>query len=156
MLMQIGLSLSKQLRDGRLTAPVLRVDKLLDERIRKRFPFQMTSAQQSSVWEILKDLQSGTPMNRLLQGDVGSGKTAVAVYAMLVAVANKMQAAILAPTEVLAEQHYLTLSSLLRESAVRIELFTSRTKRQTRGQIAKQLAGGQVHLAVGTQALIQE
>src|SRR5205085_11441610 len=93
---------------------------------------------------------------RLLQGDVGSGKTVVALYAMLVAVANKMQAAILAPTEVLAEQHFLTLSNLLRESAVRIELFTGRTKQQSRGKLIKELARGDIHLAVGTQALIQQ
>jgi ATP-dependent DNA helicase RecG len=156
MLLQLGLGLSKRLRDGRLTAPMLRVDKLLDTRIRGRFPFPLTNAQQRAVWEIVKDLQSGRPMNRLLQGDVGSGKTVVALYAMLVAVANKMQAAILAPTEVLAEQHFLTLSTFLRGSNVRIELLTSRTKRSSRGAISRALGAGEVHLAVGTQALIQE
>ena len=83
MLMQLGLGFSKRLRDGRLTAPVMRLDKLLDERIRKRFPFELTAAQQNAVWEIVSDLASGRPMNRLLQGDVGSGKTVVALYAML-------------------------------------------------------------------------
>ena len=156
MLLQLGLGLSKRMRDGRLTAPVLRVDKLLDSRIRARFPFALTNAQQRSIWEIVKDIQSGQPMNRLLQGDVGSGKTVVALYAMLVAVANKMQAAILAPTEVLAEQHYLTLSNFLRGSTVRIELLTNRTKRTSRGAISKSIAAGEIHLAVGTQALIQE
>ncbi len=95
-------------------------------------------------------------MKRLLQGDVGSGKTVVAVYAMLVAVANKMQAALLAPTEVLAEQHFLTLRNLLHESSVRIELLTSRTRRQSKGAIADRLAEGHAHLVVGTQALLQE
>jgi ATP-dependent DNA helicase RecG len=156
MLMQLGLGLGKRLRDGRLTAPVLRADKLLDERIRKRFPFELTHAQQKVIWEILHDVKSGTPMNRLLQGDVGSGKTAVALYAMLVAVANKLQCAILAPTEVLAEQHYLTLSNLLQDSSVSIELFTARTKRQSRGSLLKHLGDGRIHLAVGTQALVQE
>lgn len=156
MLMQLGLGLGKRLRDGRVTAPVMRADKLLDERIRQRFPFQLTSAQQTSIWEIVHDLRSGRPMNRLLQGDVGSGKTVVALYAMLVAVANKMQAAILAPTEVLAEQHFLTLSRLLDKSSVHIELFTQRTKRESRGRLSKELARGTVHLAVGTQALIQQ
>src|SRR5437870_7632644 len=94
-------------------------------------------------------------MNRLLQGDVGSGKTVVALYAMLVAVANRMQSAILAPTEVLAEQHYLTLSNLLRDSSVRIELYTGRTKRGGKS-ITKALADGAVHIAIGTQALIQK
>src|SRR5207244_6861746 len=136
--------MSKQMRDGRITAPMLRVNKLLDERIRKRFPFELTRAQRAACYEIVKDVNSGKPMNRLLQGDVGSGKTVVALYAMLVAVANRMQAAILAPTEVLAEQHYLTLSNFLRDSNVTIELFTGRTKKAKR---TKQLAEGKIHLA---------
>ncbi|HEX2971780.1 MAG TPA: ATP-dependent DNA helicase RecG, partial [Tepidisphaeraceae bacterium] len=156
MLMQIGLILSRRLRGGRITAPVMRIDKLLDERIRRRFPFAMTNAQQRSVWEIVKNLQESRPMSRLLQGDVGSGKTIVALYAMLVVVANKLQSALLAPTEVLAEQHYLTLTNLLRESNVSIELFTSRTKRESKGSLAKHLADGRIHIAIGTQALLQE
>jgi ATP-dependent DNA helicase RecG len=156
MLMQIGLGLSKKLRDGRVTAPVMRIDKLLDERIRGRFPFTLTEAQQTAVWEIVNDLKGGRPMNRLLQGDVGSGKTIVALYAMLVGVANKLQSALLAPTEVLAEQHYLTLSNLLKDSNVAIDLFTNRTKKQNRGARLKALTDGKLHLAVGTQALIQE
>ncbi|HEY8749900.1 MAG TPA: ATP-dependent DNA helicase RecG, partial [Tepidisphaeraceae bacterium] len=156
MLMQLGLGISKRLREGRITAPLMRLDRLLDERIRKRFPFELTEAQQNAVWQIVKDLQSGRPMNRLLQGDVGSGKTVVAVYAMLVGVANKLQSALLAPTEVLAEQHYITLSNLLRGSNVTIELFTGRTKKQSRGARLKDLAEGKIHLAIGTQALIQK
>jgi ATP-dependent DNA helicase RecG len=156
MLMQLGLGISKRLRDGRVTAPVMRIDRLLDERIRQRFPFTLTDAQQTAVWQIVADLKSGRPMNRLLQGDVGSGKTVVALYAMLVGVANKLQSTLLAPTEVLAEQHYLTLSNLLRESSVTVELFTNRTKRANRGERLKALADGRLHLAVGTQALIQE
>ena len=129
MLMQLGLGISRRLREGRISAPVLRIDKLLDSRIRARFPFALTRAQQNAVWEIAHDLGSGNPMNRLLQGDVGSGKTVVALYGMLLAVANKMQTALLAPTEVLAEQHYLTLTRTLAGSNVIIELFTGRTKR---------------------------
>ncbi|HZN65738.1 MAG TPA: ATP-dependent DNA helicase RecG [Tepidisphaeraceae bacterium] len=155
MLMQLGLGIGKRLRDGRITAPVLRLDRLLDERIRKRFPFQLTGAQQNSIWEIARDLQSGRPMNRLLQGDVGSGKTVVALYAMLVAVANKLQSALLAPTEVLAEQHYLNISNALRGSAVTVELFTGRTKRGAKDAL-RRLSDGQLHVAVGTQALIQK
>src|SRR5581483_4496943 len=117
---------------------------------------ELTGAQQNAIWQILADMKSGRPMNRLLQGDVGSGKTSVAVYGMLVAVANRLQSALLAPTEVLAEQHFLTLNNLLAGSNVRIELFTSRTKRQTKNAIAKELADGAIHVAVGTQALLQE
>jgi ATP-dependent DNA helicase RecG len=155
MLLQLALGMSKRQRDGRLSAPMMRLDRLLDERIRKRFPFEFTEAQQKAVWQIARDLQSGQPMNRLLQGDVGSGKTAVALYGMLVAVANKMQAALLAPTEVLAEQHYLTLTRLLAGSNVRIELFTSRTRKSGRGKLAAALGSGEIHIAIGTQALIQ-
>jgi len=156
MLMQTGLILSRRLRGGRITAPVMRIDKLLDERIRRRFPFALTNAQDRSVWDIARDLQNPRPMSRLLQGDVGSGKTVVALYGMLVAVANKLQSAILAPTEALAEQHYLTLNNFLRDSSVTIELFTNRTKRQSRGSLTRHLADGKIHIAVGTQALLQE
>lgn len=156
MLMQLGLGLTRRLRDGRVTAPVMRIDKLLDQRIRARFPFTLTDAQHRAVWEICHDLKSGQPMHRLLQGDVGSGKTIVALYAMLVAIANKLQAAILAPTEVLAEQHYVTLSRLLADSQVTLDLFTSRTRRETRRKNLELLSGGVTHIAIGTQALIQQ
>ena len=156
MLMQLGLGIGKRLRTGRATAPAMRIDRLLDERIRRRFPFVLTAAQEKAVREICTDIRSPHPMSRLLQGDVGSGKTVVALYAMLVAVANKLQAAILAPTEVLAEQHYLTLSTLLKDSAVSIELYSSRTKRQSRKVLEQALANGKVHIAIGTQALIQQ
>jgi ATP-dependent DNA helicase RecG len=153
MLMQLGLGLSKRLRDGALSAPMLRLDKTLDARIRRRFPFELTRAQQAAAWDISRDLASGRPMNRLLQGDVGSGKTVVALHAMLIAVANHFQAAILAPTEVLAEQHFFTLGNLLKDSSVNVSLFTGRSKRKKN---LKELAEGTIHIAVGTQALIQE
>ncbi len=156
MLMQLGLGISKRLRDGRLTAPILRVDKTLDQRIARRFPFTMTPAQRNAVFDIIKDLQTGRPMHRLLQGDVGSGKTAVALYAMLMAVANRMQAALLTPTEVLAEQHFLTISNLLADSSVGVELFTSRTRRKRGDDARQRLTDGEAHLAIGTQALLQE
>jgi ATP-dependent DNA helicase RecG len=153
MLMQIGLAIGKRLRHGKLVAPILQIDKLLNDRICARFPFQLTEAQRAAIWEISADLQRSEPMNRLLQGDVGSGKTVVAAYAMLTAVANKMQTALLAPTEVLAEQHFLTLSNLLRDSKVKIALFTGRTMRQG-GKALMDLANGKIHIAVGTQALL--
>jgi ATP-dependent DNA helicase RecG len=156
MVLQLGLGIGKRLRQGRLTAAVLRLDKALDARIRKRFPFELTVAQTNALWQIVRDLQSGRPMNRLLQGDVGSGKTVVALYAMLMAVANKMQAVLLAPTEVLAEQHFLTVTRLMAGTGVTVQLYTGRTRRQTRGTNMTALADGRVHLAIGTQALLQE
>jgi len=155
-LMQLALAMSHRLRTKKISAPVLRIDKTLDERIRARFPFQLTAGQQNAVWQIVSDLKCGRPMKRLLQGDVGSGKTVVALYAMLVAVANKMQAALLAPTEILAEQHYLTLRNMLKGSKVEIELLTARTRRQGKGMAESRLAEGEAHLAVGTQALLNE
>jgi ATP-dependent DNA helicase RecG len=155
MLLQLGLGLARRAADaGRLGAPVVKLDKLLDERIRKRFPFTLTGAQERAAFDVVRDMKSGRPMNRLLQGDVGSGKTAVALYAMLVCVANKLQAAILAPTEVLAEQHAISLGRFLDGTGVRVGLFTQRTKRGDRA-LRESLAEGDIHLAVGTQALIQ-
>ncbi|MFT3786547.1 MAG: ATP-dependent DNA helicase RecG [Tepidisphaeraceae bacterium] len=155
MLLQLGLGLARRAAAaGRLGAPVVRLDKLLDDRIRARFPFQLTGAQERAAFDIIRDMKTGLPMNRLLQGDVGSGKTAVALYAMLVCVANKLQAAILAPTEVLAEQHALSLSRFLAGSGVKVGLFTQRTKKKN-DALRESLAAGEIQLAVGTQALIQ-
>jgi ATP-dependent DNA helicase RecG len=155
MAMQLALALSRKL-GGAGTAPILHNDKNLHRRILARYPFDLTAGQLEAIWQIVADMKSGKPMKRLLQGDVGSGKTVVALYAMLVAITNKMQAAILAPTEVLAEQHFLTMRHLLRDSKVRIELFTSRTRRKSKGSLAADLAEGRIHLAIGTQALLQE
>jgi ATP-dependent DNA helicase RecG len=156
LMMQLALAIGGRQGSGKISAPTMRIDKNVDQRIRGRFPFELTQGQQGAIWEIVGDLKSGKPMKRLLQGDVGSGKTVVAVYAMLVAVTNRMQAALLAPTEILAEQHFLTLKSLLRDSKVTLELFTSRTRRLSKGVIDERLAEGEINLAVGTQALLQE
>ena len=156
MLLQLGLGMGKRLRAGRISAPILRIDRLLDTRIRSRFPFDLTNAQQNAAYQIAHDLKSGVPMNRLLQGDVGSGKTVVALYAMLVGVANKLQSAMLAPTEVLAAQHFLTLRRFLEGSNVRVELFTGRLKKAERAKLLEELAAGEIDIAVGTQALLSE
>jgi ATP-dependent DNA helicase RecG len=155
MLMQLGLGLGRRRRELPLAAPAAKIDKLLDQRIRDRLRFTLTEAQDKSVWEIIRDMQSGRPMNRLLQGDVGSGKTAVAVYAILAMAANKLQSALLAPTEVLAEQHYLTLTNMLAGSRLKIGLFTQRSRKRGREELQRELAAGDIHVAVGTQALLQ-
>jgi ATP-dependent DNA helicase RecG len=155
MLLQLGLGLSRRLRDASLAAPTIPIDKRLDGRIRHRLGLTLTGAQERVVAQITTDLQSGRPMNRLLQGDVGSGKTAVAVYAMLAAAASGLQSALLAPTEVLAEQHYLTLTNMLAGSRVKIGLFTQRSRQRLRHSLTRELAAGEIHLAVGTQALLQ-
>jgi ATP-dependent DNA helicase RecG len=155
-LLQLGLGLSRRLRDASLAAPTIPIDKRLDLRIRRRLNLTLTGAQERAVGQIAADLQSGRPMNRLLQGDVGCGKTAVAVYAMLAAAAAGLQSALLAPTEVLAEQHYLTLTNMLEGSRVKIGLFTQRSRQKSRQSLSRELKAGEIHLAVGTQALLQE
>jgi ATP-dependent DNA helicase RecG len=107
------------------------------------------------IAEIAADLARTTPMNRLLHGDVGSGKTVVAEYAMLLAVAHGFQAAIMAPTEMLARQHARTLARDLRESRVRIVVLTGGLSAAERRQAEETIAAGQVDLIVGTQALLR-
>ena len=121
-----------------------------------RLPFTMTEAQKRVVREIRRDMASAAPMNRLLQGDVGSGKTLVAVMAMLIAVDNGAQAALMAPTEILAEQHYLTISNWLEPLGVKVSLLTGSTAAAQRKQLAEELKKEQPHVVVGTHALIQD
>ena len=119
-------------------------------------PFRLTGAQQRAIDQILQDLTSGHVMNRLVQGDVGSGKTMVAAAACFCAVRNGRQAAFMAPTEILAEQHARTLTQLLGPLGVRVLLLTgSRTAAQKRAA-REQLASGEAQLVVGTHALLSE
>jgi ATP-dependent DNA helicase RecG len=154
-LLELALALTREhfrRRDGN----VIKVSKQVDARIRRRFPFKFTAAQDRAVREITADLAARGPMNRLLQGDVGSGKTAVAVYAMLAAIAAGYQAAVMAPTEILAEQHNLTLRRLLEGASVRILLLCGGDKAAARREKLAALKSGAAHLVVGTHALIQE
>ena len=134
------------------TKPINITEKI-DAHIRALFPFDFTPAQDRVITDIAADLARATPMNRLLQGDVGSGKTAVAIYSMLAAVAAGRQAALMAPTEILAEQHYRVLSRALARAPVKIALFTSSMPATERRQAARDLAAGAISIAVGTHAL---
>ncbi len=127
----------------------------LDRRIRARFPFAFTAAQDRAVAGILADQRAREPMNRLLQGDVGSGKTAVALYAALVAIANRTQVAFLAPTELLARQHHRTISGLLGGSEVEVELLVGSTAGAERRDRLARLASGDLDLVIGTHALLE-
>jgi ATP-dependent DNA helicase RecG len=128
----------------------------LIDRFREMLPFQLTNAQQRVVAEILADLQQSAPMNRLVQGDVGSGKTVVAVMAILAAIQSGYQAALMAPTEVLAEQHYRKLVGWFNLLHLPVELLTGSTKTAKRRQIYSELETGELSIAVGTHALIQD
>jgi len=129
---------------------------VLTGRLRTQLPFRLTGAQERVIAEIVTDMRRPHPMHRLVQGDVGSGKTVVALYAALVAIDNGHQAAFMAPTELLAEQHFATIQRLAEPLGVRADLLTgTRTKAQRRAAYAR-LADGEVQLAIGTHALIQD
>ena len=119
-------------------------------------PFKLTNAQRIAAWEIIQDFNKPHPMNRLLQGDVGSGKTVVAGIAATQAIAEGLQAAVLAPTDILATQHAETLQNMLANSGVTVGLLTGRVKGKARELIYKQIANGEVDIVVGTHAIIQD
>ncbi|MFL6257944.1 MAG: ATP-dependent DNA helicase RecG [Pyrinomonadaceae bacterium] len=146
-------------RDERVKEPkgaLIEVTPHVRERIMEVLPFTLTGAQERAVSRILEDMQSDVPMNRLLQGDVGSGKTAVALLAMLAAMENGYQAALMAPTEILAEQHARNVKRMLAETHHRVELLTGSLKAAEKRRLQKDLAAGEIHAAIGTHALIQE
>jgi len=155
-MLQLAVHLKRRHLRERLRAPELPSSDEIERRIRERLPFELTGAQQRVVREITSDLARATPTNRLIQGDVGSGKTAVAAWAMLVAVANGHQAAMMAPTELLAEQHHAALTNLLEGSRVRMALLTSSITAAEREHMLASLAQGQLDLLVGTHALLTQ
>ena len=119
-------------------------------------PFTLTNAQKRVIKEIRNDLGSGRQMNRLLQGDVGSGKTIVALLTMLIALDNSFQACLVAPTEILAQQHYESLSVLLKNSTVHLALLTGSTKKKQRQKLHEELESGVLHILIGTHAILEE
>jgi ATP-dependent DNA helicase RecG len=150
---QLALSLVRASSRRRRGMP-LKGDGRLRERL--RLPHALTGAQRRAVAEIEADLAQEAPMLRLLQGDVGSGKTLVALMAMLVAVEAGAQAALLAPTEILARQHYDTLSQLLAGLSVNVAILTGREKGRARESCLMGLADGSIHILVGTHAIFQQ
>ena len=119
-------------------------------------PFPLTNAQKKVIKEIRNDFNTGKQMSRLLQGDVGSGKTLVAVMSMLIAIGNGCQACLMAPTEILANQHFETISQLLSKMNIKISLLTGSTKTKARKELLQNLENGELHLLIGTHALIED
>ena len=148
-----GLALMRTARAEKKTEAYLHTDM---EAFYKALPFELTGAQKRAVEEILRDFRKGAPMNRLVQGDVGSGKTMVAAAAAYCAVCNGKQAALMAPTEILAEQHYASLGKLLSKLGIRTELLTGSMTVKEKRQVRERIASGQVQLAVGTHALLTD
>ncbi|MEZ5757139.1 MAG: ATP-dependent DNA helicase RecG [Emcibacteraceae bacterium] len=128
----------------------------LTDKFLANLPYQLTGAQNNAIAEIGEDMTGPSSMMRLLQGDVGSGKTVVALYSMLIAVENKTQAAIIAPTEILARQHYASLSEMVKGLGVNITILTGRDKGKARQKLLDDLASGEINILVGTHALIQK
>jgi ATP-dependent DNA helicase RecG len=155
LLMQLGLALRRYRVRHFASAKAMVCEDKIDSRIRKRFPFLLTEDQDKVIDEIATDMGEAKPMNRLLQGDVGSGKTVVALYAALLAVANKTQVAIMAPTEILANQHFLSIERYLRDSKVSRILITGGLTGKKRTEPLAQIKAGKIDIIVGTVALLQ-
>ncbi|MDR2761703.1 MAG: ATP-dependent DNA helicase RecG [Planctomycetaceae bacterium] len=153
-ILQLGLAIRRLQHRTKLKATPLPSNRSIDIRIRRRFPFQLTDSQENAIKEILNDLSQSIPMNRLLQGDVGSGKTVVAIYAMLVAVANGYQAVFMAPTEILARQHLRTINRMLEDSRVNIVPLLGGQRPAERANILQEIASGAANIIVGTQAIV--
>ncbi|MEO1585362.1 MAG: DEAD/DEAH box helicase, partial [Planctomycetota bacterium] len=156
MLMQLGVAMKRHhLRDTQ-RAPALRSSEVVHRRIRDRLPFELTTSQRRVVGELTDDLTRDVPTNRMVQGDVGSGKTMVALYAMLLAVESGHQAALMAPTEILAEQHFESISRTLGGDGPTVELLTGAASDADRARILTRLASGEIDLLIGTHALLTE
>jgi ATP-dependent DNA helicase RecG len=152
----LALAIQKGERTKEAKGAVIEMTERVRERIASILPFQLTSAQERVIKRIFDDMQSDAPMNRLLQGDVGSGKTIVALQAMLAAMENNYQAALMVPTEILAEQHARNIKRLLAQTPYRVELLIGSLRAAEKRRLHKDLAAGDIHACIGTHALIQE
>lgn len=154
---QLQLLRKKLIRKSKFKGyPFLKVGDYFNNFYNNNLPFELTNAQKRVLKEIRKDMGSNAQMNRLLQGDVGSGKTIVALLTILIALDNGFQAAFMAPTEILANQHYNALTNLLKGMNVNIKLLTGSVKAKERKVIHQQLESGELHILIGTHALIED
>lgn len=155
--LQIELLLRKSINMQKNSGQVVsEVGQLFHDFYENNLPFPLTNAQKKVLREIRRDIGSGFQMNRLLQGDVGSGKTVVALLTILMGIGSGLQGALMAPTEILANQHFTGLSELLAGTPVKIALLTGSTKKAARKEIHEQLLSGEIHILVGTHALLED
>jgi ATP-dependent DNA helicase RecG len=152
----LGISLKRGKRTRETKGTLIKLDQATKLRIGSVLPFKLTDAQRRVVKEIFRDLKSDAPMNRLLQGDVGSGKTIVALIAMLATMENGYQTALMAPTEILAEQHARNIKRLLAKAPYRVELLTGSLRAAEKRKLHLELAAGEIHACIGTHAIIQD
>jgi ATP-dependent DNA helicase RecG len=155
-LFQLGLVLRKRRSDAERKPRSVVVTDEIRQAARNVLPFKLTGDQKKVLAEIVEDMKRPQPMNRLLQGDVGSGKTIVALIAAVVAMENGFQVAFMAPTEILADQHFITIRRLLESSRFRMALVTGATPAKRRREVQAELSGGSIHLVVGTHALVED
>lgn len=142
-------------RQNESKGTVIEISDVTKQRLKNILPFQLTSAQKKVTGEIFNDLKSDAPMNRLIQGDVGSGKTIVAFLAIFAAMENGYQTALMAPTEILAEQHFRNARAIFEKSGYRVELLIGSTKAAAKRKVYEALATGDIDLVIGTHAIIQ-
>ena len=156
-LLQLKLALLRETNNKNIKALKLNIKKDgLVEKFKKSLPFELTNAQNNAIDEILKDISSDKPMQRLLQGDVGSGKTVVACIMLLSALENGYQGALMAPTEILAQQHFNNFVRWLTPFGISVGLFTGTNGAKVRKKLETDLKNGQINIAIGTHALIQD
>jgi ATP-dependent DNA helicase RecG len=153
---QLALAMRRYRLQHEKPSPKIEATPLIHSRILRRFPFELTRDQLGAIEDVRRDMATEIPMNRLIQGDVGSGKTAIAQYALLNAVANKNQAALMAPTELLARQHFARLTKQMEGSQVLIELLVGSISQRERSELLQRIAIGTVDIVVGTQSLLSE
>jgi ATP-dependent DNA helicase RecG len=154
-LFHTGVAARRRTAAAERKAVVPTVDDRIRESARRVLPFRLTGGQKQALKEIVDDLQRPHPMNRLLQGDVGAGKTIVALLSALVAMENGLQVAFMAPTEILAEQHFFNVSRLLQPSRFRVALLTGATSTAARRDQLAEIEAGSIHLVIGTHALVE-
>lgn len=155
-LLEAALALAKKRRKGSAEGIKHALDKISLEEFEGMLPFKMTDGQKNAVRQIESDMADPRPMNRLLEGEVGSGKTVVAMYALLLTVRNGFQGIFMAPTEILARQHYMTLSGFFLPLEVKVGMLTSGMGPDAKRETRQALASGDVHIVIGTHALIEE
>lgn len=153
---QLLMAYRKRELQGELKGVSFETNRTLTEQLRTVLPFELTTAQKRVIQEIFTDMKKPVPMNRLLQGDVGSGKTIVALFAMLTAIENGYQCALMAPTEILAEQHWRSIRNFLRDIPVNIRLLVGGQKKKLRDDVLEDIRRGTAQIVVGTHAIIQE
>lgn len=156
LVLQLALAARRYQQRVNFRAPVLEATPQIDSRITRLLPFRLTTGQREVIDQVARDIASPTPMCRLVQGEVGSGKTLIAVYALLVCVAHGYQAALMAPTEILARQHSRTLADLLQASRVRHRMLVGGLTGSQREKALEEIAAGEVDLVIGTHALLSE